>query len=1005
MLFASGHAEIFNMPAGADFLRELARGLIKALNPADDPKRLSDTLIYVPNARSQRALARALLEESHLSALMMPDIRALGGLEDDDPPSSSETALADLPPAVQSAERIGGLASLVLAYYKAQDLNLPDVSALAAARELASLLDQAALSSDQDRGVDWSKLDDLVSETQLAHHWERSLQFLKIITDDWPAKLNEIQAMDPYARRFAAAQAMSQSWAQSAPETPVIIAGSTGATPASKLLMQAALKLPKGLIIFPGLDSDLPDSALKTLKNEPSHPQYAMVGALKYIGRTPKTIPDWPGLKTTDNLRARQKLIHETLAPADQTADWTERLATLAENGDSATFVREALDGLDLIEAADDMDEAATAALLLRRALEDDTATAALVTPDAGLARQVSAQLKRWGVGVEPSAGLPLIQSDLGSLAALTIDWMSEPDHPVKLMSVLKHSLSKFDPATVYFIDKFILRGPRGWTDWKGLRVHVRDYFERDTHPLSHEQDDRVNTILNSLEEFTLYTDNLHTSQNILSNLTACLETLTQTPGPWAGESGRALAALVENIQKLTAPLGELSLSAHRDIFIQEARQARISNGLRHPRLAIYGPLEARLQAADHMILAGLNEGIWPAQTPPDMFLPRRFRRELEIADPDTRIGLSAHDYAQLACSPRVTLLSAKRREDAPAVASRWLWRLKTLVSGALQGDANSALAPAADNDPRDWLKAMERAPHPLNLKTRPEPRPPFEARPKRFSVSRIETLIRDPYAVYCRYILGLYPLDRLNLPPDARVRGSAIHKALEDFEREGEAETVERLVELLELALRSSGEIEADIIALREKRYETATAYLKWRSQITQSLASAVITEETGVFDFDIDGEAYRLEGTADRIERRSDGTIAILDFKTGKPPTEPQVRAGLAPQMPLQGLIAREGGYKGIEGRDVDALTYIRFGTQFNVREIGEESGRGQSKLEAMTVADVISEAEKGLYSLLKAFADPTEPYRSQPKAERMSYASDYSRLARRDEWEGTS
>ncbi|MEO1641986.1 MAG: double-strand break repair protein AddB [Pseudomonadota bacterium] len=1003
MLFSSGAGEIYTMPPGADFLRELALGLIEALNPADNPQRLSDALIYVPNARSARALSKILLEVSGLPALMMPDIRALGGLEDDDPPASAETALADLPPALSPARRIGELTTLVLAYYKAQDLNLPEVSALAAARELASLLDQAALSSASESGVDWSKLEGLVENIQLAHHWERSLEFLKIITDQWPARLDNAKTMDPYARRFAAAEALEKAWSHNPPDTPVIIAGSTGATPASRLLMRAVLSLPEGLIVLPGLDRHISSTALKQIPNEPSHPQYALMGALNALGIAPNSVPEWPRVSMSDQLVARQKLIHETLTPAEETAGWTERLTEIAPNDDSASFIAQALEGLTLIEPADDVDEAAIAALMMREALEREGETAALVTPDAGLARQVSALLKRWGVIVEPSAGVPLTQSEMGALTVLAMDWLCEPDHPVKLIALLGHGLSHFDDETVLFIDKYILRGPRGWSDWQGLHDHIQICFERDERPLSPDRRPDVNTIFEALEHFILDTEDLFTADQLLPHLTSLLEMITQTPGPWAGESGRALSVLLETLRDLTAPLGALPLVTHRDVLTSEAAQARIPGGINHPHLAIYGPLEARLQAADHMILAGLNEGVWPAQPAPDMFLPRQFRRKVGIDDPDTRIGLSAHDYAQLACARRVTLLSSKRRADAPAVASRWIWRLKTLIAGALQERATAAVAPSPNSDPHRWLAAMEKVPLADTIITRPEPRPPIEARPAHFSVSRIETLIRDPYAVYCRYVLGLYPLDRLNLPPDARVRGSAIHRALEGFETDTAQKTAARLVALLEDELRSGGEVEADIIALREKRLGTAEAYLQWREEMAHLIQGGVITELKGKITFELDGRKYSLEGTADRIEKRRGGMLAILDFKTGKPPSEPQVRAGLSPQMPLQGLIAREGGYGDAASRDVGALTYIRFGTQFEVREIGEESGRGQSKLEEVEIAEIIRGTEKGLHDLLKAFADPSQPYRSQPKSERVSYASDYARLARREEWEG--
>jgi ATP-dependent helicase/nuclease subunit B len=1002
-LFASDGPRLYTMPPGVDFLTKLAEGLITALDPASNPQRLADILIYVPNARSARGLAAALLKASGLPALMMPDIRALGNLEQDEPPASAEAALADLPPAISSAHRIGELTKLVIQYFKAHELDQPATSALAAARELARLLDQAALSSTNESGVDWAALETLVTDHELSRHWEHSLEFLKIITQQWPARLENAKAMDPYARRYAAAEAVAMAWGETPPDTPVILAGSTGATLASRLLMKAVLQLPKGLVVLPGLDQGLPEAARKSLAMVPSHPQHALIGALDSLDLKPADVPEWPGHASSVNLSARQKLIHETLAPADQTADWTQRLATLAPEGDSAAFVSSALSGLSLIEAADDMDEAGIAALLMRETLERAGETAALVTPDAGLAEQVSARLKHWGVDVSPSAGQPLSQSPMGALTVLAMDWLVEPSHPVRLMAMLGHELVHYDRGLVLWIDKHILRGPRAWNDWPGLRTYIDGLFDAEQRALPAHQRPAVNALFDALEAFCLDPDEAVSGNDVLPHLTRVLEHLTQTPGPWAGESGGALSTLLETLSDLTEALGLLPLSTHAELLANEAAMARISSGSAHPRLAIYGPLEARLQAADHIILGGLNEGVWPAQPAPDMFLPRIFRRQIGIADPDTRIGLSAHDYAQLACAPQVTLLTSKRREDKPAVASRWIWRLKTLVAGALGDEAETALAPPADADPRDWLQALETPPEAPTIDTRPLPRPAVEHRPTRFSVSRIEDLIRDPYKIYCQYILRLYPLERLNLPADARLRGSAIHKALEDFEQDGTPKTADHLTTLIEEQLRMGGEADADIIALRERRRQTVEDYLSWRAETAHKIAGDVITEEKGRYTFTLGGREYALEGTADRIEKRHDGTIAILDFKTGKPPSEPQVRAGLSPQMPLQGLIAREGGYDRLGAREVDALTYIRFGTQFDVREIGEENGRGSSKLEPASVADIIKDAEDGLIKLLTAFANPDEPYRSQPKPERVNYASDYARLARRDEWEG--
>ncbi|MEM8617230.1 MAG: PD-(D/E)XK nuclease family protein, partial [Pseudomonadota bacterium] len=280
-------------------------------------------------------------------------------------------------------------------------------------------------------------------------------------------------------------------------------------------------------------------------------------------------------------------------------------------------------------------------------------------------------------------------------------------------------------------------------------------------------------------------------------------------------------------------------------------------------------------------------------------------------------------------------------------------------------------------------------------------PTPPVSARPRGLSVTRIERLIRDPYAIYAQYVLKIYPLDRLNMPPDARGRGTAIHQALEQFEYAAGQDDPDQLLGLLEEALLAAGESRADLIGLRDRRRAVVADYIDWRAQIAPPFMGQPLTEAYGKIELMVKGAPFKLSATADRIERRPDGRLAILDFKSGAPPSERQVRSGLAPQMPLQGLIAQKGGWNGagLPAAPVSELTYIRFGTQFDVREIGA-GGRGQ---DAVTAAELIDETEARLVALLAQFATPDHPYLSAPRPERVSYWSDYTRLARRDEWAG--
>lgn len=995
-IFGTGRPRVYTIPPGANFLDELATVLARDTGLMDNPEALADALIYVPNRRSERALAFALHKAGGRAASLLPDIRALGDLETDEPPPSAEAALADLPPMIAPAQRIGTLTRLVMAYFEHTGRSMPATSCLAAARELARLLDQAALSGD----VDWGALESLVPELQLAGHWQQSVAFLSIITAQWPAKLEEATAMDPYARRYAAAEALVAEWQARPPETTVIVAGSTGATPASRLLMKSVLALPKGCVVLPGLDRELSAAALSQVLASPSHPQFTLARTLKDLSLTPSDVGVWPGEPTLPEQAARQRLIHEALAPAQSTADWTQRLADLSGDGDTAGFVTRALSGLTRLDAKDDTEEALLAALMLRETLERDGETAALVTPDAGLARHVSAMLKRWDVDVAPSAGLPLLQTDAGSLALLVADWLLDPSHPVALMAVLHHPASRFAAAALHCLDRHFLRGPRRWQNWAELCAHVEaqtrhrpEDIESARHLLA-----EIGEVLTGQSDPNLSQEGATWYQHV----SAVATEMSQPPRPWIGEDGAALSRLMRHLIELSEPLGPQAPQLWNELLQAEAALVSVQSGPTHPRLAIWGPLEARLQTADRIILAGLNEGIWPAQPAADAFLPRVFRQKIGLSDPEERIGLSAHDFAQLAAAPRVTLLSSERRDDKPAVASRWIWRLQTLARGALGEAAKTALAPPAEANPVSWLHCLEKAPElPSGFTAEPRPKPPLSARPPGLSVTRVEQLVRDPYAIYCEYVLGLRRLDPLDLPADVRIRGTAIHRALERLEEEDTPQTADGLLDLIEQELRDNGEPEVDILALRDRRRSVCADYLDWRAEAQQHIQGRPYTEIRGSLDLTVEGVRFTLRGTADRIEQRANGSIAILDFKTGKPPTEKQVRAGLSPQMPLQGLIARDGGYADIGRTRVEALTYVRFGTAFDVQELG--AGNQRAKLEPLPVGDLIAEAEAGLIRLITAFSDPDHPYLSAPRPERVSYESDYSRLARRQEWAG--
>src|SRR5262249_23761854 len=79
------------------------------------------------------------------------------------------------------------------------------------------------------------------------------------------------------------------------------------------------------------------------------------------------------------------------------------------------------------------------------------------------------------------------------------------------------------------------------------------------------------------------------------------------------------------------------------------------------------------------------------------------------------------------------------------------------------------------------WARGMDAA-HEIRPLAMPKPRPPVTARPKSLSFTEVETLIRDPYAIYARKVLRLEPLALIAEPADAALRGQLIHEALHQY-------------------------------------------------------------------------------------------------------------------------------------------------------------------------------------------------------------------------------
>jgi len=470
--------------------------------------------------------------------------------------------------------------------------------------------------------------------------------------------------------------------------------------------------------------------------------------------------------------------------------------------------------------------------------------------------------------------------------------------------------------------------------------------------------------------------------------LSAIREAATRLAGDaaWGGPAGRAVAELIADMEA-AAHRGPHRITAN--ILPQLLKQMMADIAIRppqggHPRIAIWGLIEARLQYADLMILGGLNEGVWPAAPSPDPWLAPRIRADLGLPGLERRIGLSAHDFASSLGAPSVLVTRARRDARAPANASRFWLRLEAMTGGVTR------VAPL-----RRWAQALDR-PDDHAPAARPRPSPPVKDRPRRIAVTKLDRLKADPFAFYADAMLRLSAWDAVDADPSAAWRGSAVHAVFEAWMKEDQCDPA-KLRPRAE-ALLSETAAHPVLRALWSPRLIEA---IEWAAETM----SANLAEGRVAIAAEIDGKAdiggIELTGKVDRIDRLPDGKLAIVDYKTGKPPGRAQVAAGYAMQLGLLGLITEQGGFAGIAGLP-RAFEYWSLAAKNGGLGYVESPVGLNKKGEGIDPADFTAHAAAVLADAAARWLDGSEPFTAKLHPEYAPYG-DYDQLMRLDEWYG--
>lgn len=970
-LFDVKTPRLFSIDHGRPLLDDLAEGLIDALG-----EELPRAQIYFPTRRAIRAAREAFLnahKRRGVEAALLPRFEAIGDIDEEElaifagDPEDEFT----LPPAISATERMVRLAQFVAARDRAFQGQENWPAAISAARELGKLID--SLYTEE---IDPAKLK-LLDVADIAGHWANSLQFLDIVISAWPSYLTEIGRMDPADRRARIISATAQKIRKAPPDHPLIIAGTTASAPAVARLVDAISRATKGLAVLPGLDRELDARAWAAIDDEDAHPQSGLKALLEALRTAPQDVRPWPGSGAAN---PRGELLSLALRPAEATDDWLTLVAdmTARDNG----LARSAR-GLSIVEAENEEAETSIIAAQFRLIAESAGKTAILVTPDRGLSRRVALKMRRWNILVDDSAGVPFAHTTRGVFLRLVAEFLDAPDDPVLTLALLRHPLATLgegldlSPA-VDAIDRKLRfdRLAAGLEAFLGFFAEVRQENER-----------RIIQIL--LEAKSLYRSRREgTFQGLMDAHIGAAEMIAGEENLWSGDDGDAGATLLAEIRSAAGGVDEIAGRRYPEVF--DALVAGVAVRRRmpsHPRLSILGPLEARMQVADLVILGGLNEGVWPADAARDPFLSRAMRKNLGLLPPERRIGLSAHDFASLASHENILLTRARRSGGKPSIPSRWIVRLKNILeaAGALEAVDQSEIQRAV-------IERLDRADR-FSPQAQPRPKAGPGRRPQIASVTRVAKWLRDPYSAYAACLLGLRKLDDPGGAFGAREMGSLMHRVFECAARAATPPTLDGLREIYDVQAAAFGLGEADRRFWSVAVEESFDWFMAFENE-RRDEGEAVVLEGEGRWTLpDID-PPFTLTARADRIDVLNDGRAAIFDYKLGRPPSEKQDK-NFSPQLSLTGAIVEAGGFGDIGERKVASYAYHRL---LNREKSGADASLARSEGEASAA---IRDAVQRLREWIRKFDDPEMVYLSQPRPEFTDDYGEYDQLARRREW----
>jgi ATP-dependent helicase/nuclease subunit B len=992
---------VYAIAAHRGFADALVAGLVPRYR--EEGFGLARLTLLVPSSRAARTLSEAFIRhagESGEGGLLMPRMIAVGDLDLDEKLGAALDPLgaSDIPPACDPVRRWLTLDRLIAEERaKAGMTPLPGRARLNLAREMARTMDRLL--------VEEKAVEDLLGEAVmesvagLADHWQRSIHLFGNVNIRWQMELNARGEVDAATRRNQLFDHAARRWRETPPPHPIIAAGVTSASPALARLLKVVAELPQGAVVLPDLDLAMDAAAWDELglagaSQEPggpvfgaddavTHPQYHLKLLLNRMGVNRAEVQTWHRRGIAAANPARSRAISALFLPPQASRSWSTLEAKDRR-----------LDGVRLLASATIEEEAQAIALIVREALEVPEKRIAVVTADRGLARRVAQHLERWHITADDSAGRPLALTPAGRLLGLLAEIAANGPDPANLVAAFGHPLVRaWDGPT------------RG--DWlKGLRAFDREL--RGPSPAPGMEPLRAAATKAKIESWWEEAEALVTPladwppdialAEALARLSQAAESFAQT-AIWEREDGRALGQMVEELRGTAEALGTRIETADLAGVLRDAMEAvAVRPGYGgHPRVAIYGLLEARMARADLVICGGLNEGSWPQPPGADALLAPAVLRALGVPGAEFRIGLAAHDLAGAMGAPEVVLSRSLRDAEGPALPSRFLLRVEALLGDDLDKEHRERAIPAI-------LPHLDRQRPAAPEYPRPAPDPAAHLRDVAIKVTALDRLLGDPYQFYAQAILDLRRLDPLGADPfsDPALRGTLVHAILDGWHK---AKQERPGLALAPFAAEwfAAERVHPLFRALWQPRLIAALErFEQWIETDAAEKGRAVLaTEISG----EMEVEGVKVQGRADRIDRMADGTLAIVDYKTGRVPSKAEVEAGYALQLGLLGLIAEHGRFtdkktgKVVQGA-ASEFEYWSFGKKDEGFGKRMSPMKNSSRESGLLPEDFLPHHRDKLHEAIRQYIKGRTPFRARENPDYKGY-TDYDQLMRLEEW----